>query len=89
MAYEFPKNQCRPDGIPFCKVAGAWLEKDGVPKLFMKQGELDQAWQDGWHAVNCPESAITKEVIQTEAEPAVENDIPEKPRKRGRPKRGE
>ena len=54
-------NQCNREGIPFCKLAGTWLQKGDEKKVFMTQDEVDQAWEDGWHAVNRPETATENE----------------------------
>ncbi len=62
MPYKWEKHDCNADGVPYLKVAGAWLHKKGEePKLFMTQATLDEAWANGWHAPFRPETADVSE----------------------------
>jgi hypothetical protein len=62
MAYEWRKGLCNKDGIPFAKLANSYLEKtDASGKViasdtFMTQAAVDQAWADGFHVPNKPET---------------------------------
>jgi len=43
--------------IENCHKAPTFLEKDGEKKKFLTQGDVNQAWKDGWFAPGRPESA--------------------------------
>lgn len=57
MAYEWQRQECNADGIPFSKDRAARLEKDGVTRKFRTQEELNWAWANGWYEPGRPETA--------------------------------
>ncbi len=75
MSYKFQPWELDTDGVPHCKKAGVFLEKDGVLKSFLIQEEVDAAWANGWHNPGKPETAD----VPPQGKPAEE-----KPKKRSR-----
>jgi len=63
MSYKWQDRECDPkDGIPYAKKPNTYLEKtDAEGKVigqdtFLTQSTADEAWADGWHVPNRPET---------------------------------
>ena len=62
MAYDWPRNLCNGQGVPYEKLAGVYLEKTSAgggviaSDTFTTQEAVDQAWADGYHSPGMPET---------------------------------
>jgi len=60
MAYEWPRNLCNGQGVPYEKMPSVYLEKTGVngdivgADTFCTQAEVDAAWEEGYHSPGKP-----------------------------------
>lgn len=72
MAYEWPREQCNGEGIPYSKLAIVTLERDGELKKFRTQEEVDAAWVDGWHEPGKPETADVPRETRPASSPSID-----------------